>query len=473
MTDLEKYQQFPAALSQIIQDANNYTDSIGFIQNSFEALSTLPWDSFQYESSSCFVKNGNYFKSVSKNIDKGLQKKCKIDENGNCLCEKISQQKGMLFCDNNKVHYSVNKNDTIEKGHFCIPIKWKTELFGVLILQSNSKRNNFELEYFKTVVTILENIGLHKKAEEQLQIKAEQQNVLNQKLFSQSLEIDQKRLEVEEKNEEIRQKNEELSTLNENLHEQNELIEKANTEITSSINYASSIQKALLTPQNQVDKLFENFILYLPKNIVSGDFYVIKQIGKYKIIAVADCTGHGVPGGFITMLGINFIDTIFKLKNIETPAQVLELLRTKFKKVFESSNHHDGMDIALGIFNQETNMLLFSGAYNSLILVRDGGLVEYKGIKNPIGKHTKESDFINHEIQIQEGDLIYMFTDGFADQFGEKTDSKFYKHNFANLLVDIHRLPMEEQKSELLSVFNHWKSQTKQTDDVLVVGIKF
>ncbi len=344
------------------------------------------------------------------------------------------------------------------------------------------KKRNKEIKSF-----IIEYHIKNKKIKKELEKKAENQNILNQKLFAQSLEIDQRNFEVEEYAHELKSKNEKLKESNEIILEnekeikkqynklilQKKIIDDNHKSIKDSINYAKKIQNAILTSKICVDKMFDNFILYLPKQTVSGDFYVFRKIGKYKIFTIADSTGHGVPGAFITILGINFINSILDEKNLKKPSEILEILRENFKKVFKFSEQKDGMDIVFCIFNTKTNILEFSGANNPLILIRDEQLIEYKAVKNPIGFYYKEKKFINNKIEIKKNDTIYLYSDGFQDQFGGAKNSKFQSKRFKNLLLKIHKLDMQSQKNKLKKKFFNWKGKYQQIDDILIAGINF
>ncbi|OQX99192.1 MAG: hypothetical protein B6I24_03185 [Bacteroidetes bacterium 4572_128] len=344
------------------------------------------------------------------------------------------------------------------------------------------KKKNQEIKSF-----IIKYHIKNKKNKKELEKKAENQNILNQKLFAQSLEIDQRNFEVEEYAHELKSKNEKLKESNEIILEnekeikkqynklilQKEIIYENHKSIKDSINYAKKIQNAILTSKTFIDEMFDNFILFLPKQTVSGDFYIFRKIGKYKIFTIADCTGHGVPGAFITILGINFINSILDEKNLKKPSEILEILRENFKKLFKFSEQKDGMDIVFCIFNTETNILEFSGANNPLILIRDEQLIEYKTVKNPIGFYYKEKKFINYKIEIKKNDKIYLYSDGFQDQFGGKKNSKFQSKRFKNLLLDTHKLDMQSQKNKLKEIFFNWKGKTQQIDDILIAGINF
>ncbi|MFN8257944.1 MAG: SpoIIE family protein phosphatase [Bacteroidales bacterium] len=259
---------------------------------------------------------------------------------------------------------------------------------------------------------------------------------------------------------------------------QKEQIELKNREITDSLNYASQIQSAVLPPLEIFrEKLDDYFVLNLPKDIVSGDFYWAKKIDNKLIVTAADCTGHGVPGAFLSLLGLTFLNeitaNILGLKaNI-----ILELLR---KRVIESLNQGgynrkrlDGIDLSLIIVDFENMVVQFAGANNSIYLLRNGFLSEFKGNRMPIGLHAHlEVPFTNHDIEIKKGDLIYLFSDGFVDQFGGDYGRKFLSRNFKTLLAEIYQLPMEEQKNVLNDVLESWKTNYEQIDDVLVLGLK-
>ena len=275
--------------------------------------------------------------------------------------------------------------------------------------------------------------------------QAKEQYILNKKLYAKSIEIEKKKEEIE----------------------------SAHKDITDSINYAKYIQDALLPTKEYLDDMFENFIFFKPKGIVSGDFYYAKTTGKNKIFAVADCTGHGVPGGFLTMLGINFLNSITKNEKTATASESLEILRSSIKDIFTVSGNKDGMDIAYCIFDTENKTLQYSGAYNPMYLIRNGELVEYKAIRNPIGIHFREKNFVTHTIEIQKGDVIFLSSDGFADQISSEPRKKFSYRKLKDLLVEIHKLPVSEQRQVLENTFDNWKEGIDQVDDVLIMGIRF
>ncbi len=257
-------------------------------------------------------------------------------------------------------------------------------------------------------------------------------------------------------------------------------IQKQKEEITDSINYASRIQQAVHPLTNYFDKTFsEYFILYKPRDIVSGDFYWIAEDKDKLYFTAADCTGHGVPGAFMSMLGISSLNEIFSNKNDNlTAGRILNLLREKIKfslhQTGKDSENQDGMDIALCILHKKKKILEYAGAYNPLFLIRDGELQEYKADRMPIGIYLVEkSSFTNHKIKIKKGDVIYIFSDGFADQFGGPAQTKFKTVNLKKLLLEINDKPMNKQKQILEDRFNKWKGKLNQIDDIIFIGIRF
>lgn len=290
--------------------------------------------------------------------------------------------------------------------------------------------------------------------------------------------------EIEIKNKALNQINEELNTTLDTIKQQKGEIEKqktraeeANKCITDSINYASRIQKAVLPDGEVIKKLLpEYFILYKPRDIVSGDFYWIQKINKRLIIAVADCTGHGVPGAFMSMLGISFLNDIVRKQKMQQTNHMLDELRKRTKETLDQRGYtketKDGMDIALIAIDLETKELQFSGANCPLYIFRNNKLNEFKPDKQPIGIHTCEKPFSITNFALEKGDTIYSFSDGFADQLGGKKNRKFSIKSFKETLTHIQDKSMNEQKQLLNTTFNDWIGANNQLDDVLIFGIK-
>ena len=280
----------------------------------------------------------------------------------------------------------------------------------------------------------------------------------------------------------INQKHE-LEAQNDSLQIQKSKIEKQHNNIISSINYAQKIQNALLPSEAILKKnIPHNFILYLPKDIIGGDFYWFKQVHNFIFIAVADCTGHGVPGALMSMLGISLLNEILGSKNIFQTDKILNELRKQLIVSLHPGHSNriirDGLDIALCSINFNNNKLQYSGAFNPLIVIRknkDTGkaeLTEIKADRMPIGVGLEERPFTNTEMQLKANDLLYLFSDGYADQFGGDKGKKFFLANFKELLLNISDKPMPEQKNILLDTLFKWQKNFDQVDDILIVGIK-
>ncbi len=265
---------------------------------------------------------------------------------------------------------------------------------------------------------------------------------------------------------------------NRELAQKNALITEQKKEITDSIEYASRIQSAMLPPGDYVDSLMpERFILYMPRDIVSGDYYYITEKEGKVICVAADCTGHGVPGAFMSMLGIAFLNEIISKHGELHTDYILEELRnhviTSLHQTGKEGESQDGMDLAVYILDPKTREIEFSGANNSLLVYRNGELIEAKADKMPIGIHTRYKEpFTRHNLELKKGDMVYTFSDGYPDQFGGPKHKKFMIKNFKNMLQEIHEKPMEEQKRVMVQTLKDWMAETDQVDDILVIGVR-
>lgn len=307
--------------------------------------------------------------------------------------------------------------------------------------------------------------------------------------FQFELENIKKEAEIE------RLKTVELKEAYDQIEQQKGLLEQRNKEIVESIRYAQRIQQAVLKEENYVSEhLPEHFIYYKPKDIVSGDFYWAQEKDGVLYVAAADCTGHGVPGGFLTMLGIAFLNEIISKNDVQTPAQILNELRDKFIKelqLHDASN--DGMDITLVSlrYDEQTDSkeLLWAGAYNPLWIVKKRGqqkglneiygseknkleLLEVKPDKQPIGKSDDQKDFTDHRLMLDKGDMLYLFSDGYQDQFGGKSGKKLKRSGFKELILSLAKQPLENQLQGMDIFFETWKGEYEQVDDICVIGIK-
>jgi CheY-like chemotaxis protein/uncharacterized membrane protein len=342
------------------------------------------------------------------------------------------------------------------------------------------------------------------------QLSETQQNLKEseEKTRQQKLELDLKELAIKEK--EAQLKNEKLirygvsviflvvlvfsimvlrqfkakKEANKKLAEQRDLANQQKKDITDSIEYAKRIQTAILPPINFIKRnLPEHFILFKPRDIVSGDFYWMMNKDNKIIIAAADCTGHGVPGAFMSMLGTAFLNEIvtkiienkhiYSLQANEILNQLRDYVIKSLHQTGATNEAKDGIDIALCIIDSEKQKLQFAGAHNPLYLIKNNEIKILKGDRMPVSIHQNaHKTFENHVIDFEENDIIYMFSDGYYDQIGGPQNRKFMSRNFQALLLDIHKKPMEVQQQMLDKTFEDWKGNNIQLDDILVIGIK-
>ncbi len=259
------------------------------------------------------------------------------------------------------------------------------------------------------------------------------------------------------------------------LRSQRDQIAYQKKHITDSIQYAKKIQTAILPSLELFTDKLEHFVLFKPRDIVSGDFYWVDEVEKNLIIIAADCTGHGVPGAFMSMLGVSLLNEIILNQRITQPDEILNRLRTQIiiaLKQDPESKIKDGMDMTICVLDRSRKKLLYSGAENPLIHISEGGLKMVKADKMPVAIHEFMDPFTLHEIDLKKGDTFYTFSDGYADQFGGARQKKFMSRNFRNLLLSVQDLPMMEQGIKINEVFEEYRSDTDQVDDVVVIGVK-
>lgn len=276
-------------------------------------------------------------------------------------------------------------------------------------------------------------------------------------------------------NELIHQQKIEVETKNEEIERQHQALANTHQEISDSITYAKRIQNAILpTDEKLKSQLNESFVLFLPKDVVSGDFYWIQEVNGELLVAVADCTGHGVPGAMVSIVCHNALDRVVGEFGISEPGKILDRTRDIIIETFESKSDfvRDGMDISIAKINFDNNQIEWAGANNPLYLISEHELKIISPNKQPVGKFDKSESFRSHLIDVNEGDLIYLFTDGYMDQFGGEKGKKYKYSKFRDFLIQIHEQPLENQKEELLTEFVNWKGSQEQVDDICIIGIK-
>jgi serine phosphatase RsbU (regulator of sigma subunit) len=264
------------------------------------------------------------------------------------------------------------------------------------------------------------------------------------------------------------------------ISRQKEELTLKNKNITDSINYAKRIQVAMMPDYRHLSRLFpESFIYYNPKDIVSGDFYWVSQVNDKVFLAVIDCTGHGVAGAFMSIIGFELIRNILNVKGIEHPSEILNILNEDFSGIFRQGNEidisfRDGMDIAFCVIDKKKGVLEFAGAFSPMYLVRENKIIEIKGNRFSVGLMNDLVDerFRNHSMKLHRDDVIYLFSDGYPDQFGGDDGKKFKYRRFRHLLLNIHSQPASRQRELLGQSITEWMGDNEQVDDILVMGIK-
>jgi len=295
--------------------------------------------------------------------------------------------------------------------------------------------------------------------------------------------VQRRTAEIVEKNNSLRMQKEELEALNEQIIDQKQVIEKKNEDIVASINYARRIQTAMLPRMHLIKESLNAFILYRPRDIVSGDFYwfadveqvSFNQTKKRSIIIAADCTGHGVPGAFVSMVGNELLNEIIKRHEVHAPYEILEWLNEGIKRVFQfkETRSRDGMDIAICAIDKENKTMEFAGAHNPIVYVQNNEMTVIKGDRISVGEKwpKKMKRHTNHTISIEEPTIFYLFSDGFQDQFGGASGKKFMRAKFYRLLHEASALTIDKQQALLEQRLDDWMGEHSQIDDILVLGV--
>jgi predicted ATPase/GAF domain-containing protein/tRNA A-37 threonylcarbamoyl transferase component Bud32 len=391
----------------------------------------------------------------------GILRALPVEESGKVplsVINYVARGKQISVFDNlsKDTHYSTDKyiQEHQPQSAVCVPILSKGELFAIIYLENNLVEGAFTPARLEILNMLSSQIAI---------------SVENTQLYEQ----------LEEK---VRQRTIALRQAHEQLEKNHEALEESHRKISDSVNYASRIQEAVLpTPEFLAKLLPQHFILYRPCSVVSGDFYWVKQVDHHIIAVAADCTGHGVPGALVSMLGMAFLNEIVPKLAVQsqlTAANILNSLRNEviiaLKQRGKLSEQKEGMDIALCVIDPINKQLQYAGAHNPLYITKDHQLVEVKADRMPIAISRKEQPFTNHDMSFQSGDMIYLFSDGYADQnrdHGEE-EEKFTKKRLKRLLAKINQEPLPKQKEILTNRFEEWKGNLTQRDDVLIFGIR-
>lgn len=387
----------------------------------------------------------------------------------------------------------INLSDTIENKRTNTQIEEMGTLLGLEKAQQEAEKEKAQ----RTIMTLYMAIGgvllLMVIVVVILVIRINiQQRKTNQELDEKNCELEQQKEEILVQNENLELQQEKIASQNRDLELQNRIISQSNKEINDSINYASMIQRAAMPSDKTMKNIFgEHLLIYRPLRTVSGDFYWAMEKGKYKMLAVGDCTGHGVPGAFLSILGVSILNEIAGKIDLgkTTAGMMLDQMRELFKWSLnqkdsdDDDSNHDGIDVALVIIDTETRVLHYAGAFRPLIVVREGEMMKKDADRMPIGVHYKAAEhFTDHEMLLERGDRLYMFSDGITDQFGynEKGEvHKFTAKRMYNLLSGSSRDPFSVQQTKIEMALDNWRleglrttgEKYEQTDDIVLVGI--
>ncbi len=343
------------------------------------------------------------------------------------------------------------------------------------VREARLKRQNEELERI-----VSERTSEIQKQKEAIELKNSELEIQREEILTQRDAIEEKNATLEKQKSEILSQKDELEVQKNIATQQRDEIAHHQKEIMDSIYYAKRIQTAIMPKDDSIGKILpEHFVLFRPRDIVSGDFYYFKHINHYAVFVAADCTGHGVPGAFMSMLGSAYLNEIVVNNQDElNSGRILDALRESIIESLQQTGRvdeaKDGMDIAMCILDLDTKMIQYSGAFNPMFLIRDGELEEYRADRMPIGIHDYiDIGFTTYDIEVQKGDVIYIFSDGYASQFGGKSGKKFMSSRMKKLLTEISVQPLDEQKEILNDKIEAWMgTQYDQVDDILVIGFK-
>ena len=440
-------------IGMVLRQTMKYNESLEYYFRSLEIrkknnqFSAIPWTHLgianTYEDLKRYHESLDYYEQGLT----GSDKRCTLQ----CLM-------GM-----GRVYSILGNRDKAEK-RLRQSLKMAQELKSFVMISEAHAALSTHYELFKQPGKALKSLRQHLKAKEVFH-STEVRNRLNNIEVAHAIEKSEQEKEI------YRLKHVELKLAY-------DIIDEKNRDITASINYASRIQHAMLADYKDIRGLSRNcFILFLPKDIVSGDFYWFNKIDDKLVIAAADCTGHGVPGALMSILGISFLEEIVNNRKISDTGEILDMLRIEILRALHQKSKcqetKDGIDISLCIINYTKKQIQFSGAFNNLYLIRNDELIEFRADRMPIGVSIfSNRSFATQDILYYPGDIIYMFSDGYADQFGGPANKKFKYTSLKKLLIDVHKLPVIKQQNILEKEFNFWKGDMIQTDDVLIIGLR-
>ncbi len=441
----------------------NIADKQTFLQDILEEIINIPWlNLLPHGAIYTLDDNGDLVLTASIGFEK-WKKQCSVIKPGQCLCGQVFKKGKPIFKKHVDNEHSITIDSVPDHGHFIFPLKLGNKIIGIINLYTapgmeiTEEQKQFFDKLSFLIALLIDRVNQRIRINENIK----QQDALNQKLFAQSLLLEEQKRKVEEANKKIQQQATELKTILNNLED--------------SINYSSYLIHSLLPSEQYLNTLFkEHFVIFIPRDKIGGDFYFASSHENKIIWGIGDATGHGVPGALIAFIGITFIQEI--ADKFDEPQDALTFLRNKMNSLSHHSNlesvKSSGFELGLCIYDKDKNQLKYAGANITLYLLRNGHLQKFKGTKAQIGHNLVERDFTQHIIDLQDGDVLILNSDGITDLLGGKAYKKLSRKNYEKILEEISYLPLAEQKKVLLNVISEWKGDNCQNDDIVIFGVK-
>jgi len=506
-SDLGQYKKSVDHLVEVVATRRKEKNTVSGRENLFNSLLNLSSSYKQlkkYNESIKYLEEALSYAQEINNLEKIAVFYLQLAETYESMGNQVESKK---YLDKYMTFYKQMQDEEVAKSYMAIEneklrseriaLEKRLQEMELLKTQVELKEKKEEVKVYHSKADSLANTlskaqlakKILKEQAEQKRLEQQKKNIIFAFIFSIVLVIAlllyyafyQKKkanIELANKNSEILRQQEEIISQRDLLDVNNKELDRQNNQIMKSISYAKLIQTAMLEREVSLNSYIpESFILLKPRNIVSGDFYWYTKIKNKLVIATIDCTGHGVPGAFMSMIGSNILNQIVLNDNILEPHKILEELHVGVNRALnqQHTGNDDGMDGTIIIFDDKKKTISFSGAQNSLIIIKDGVLEEIEGNYLSIGgtQRQKDDHFTKKEIQLAGNTFLYSFSDGYQDQFGGEKDRKFMGKKMHQLLLDIHQKSMEEQKAILDITIEDWKKEgkSKQTDDILVIGM--
>lgn len=449
-------------LNKVFQSID-IADKQTLLQDILEEIIKIPWLNLLPQGAIYTTdNNGELVLNASVNFEK-WKKQCSSIKPGECLCGQVLQTGKPIFKKHIDNEHSTTIEDVPDHGHFILPLKLGNKIIGIINLYTapgveiTEEQKQFFDKLSFLIALLIDRVNQRIKIQENIK----HQDALNQKLFAQSLMLEEQKRKVEQANKKIHQQASELKRILNNLED--------------SITYSSYLISSLLPSEQYLNSLFkEHFVIFIPRDKIGGDFYFASSHENKIIWGIGDATGHGVPGALIAFMGISLIQET--ADKFDEPKEALSFLRSKIKNLSHLSNlesvKSSGFELGLCIYDKDKKQLKYAGANITLYLLRNGQLHKFKGTKAQIGYNLVQREFSQYEINLQQNDVLILNSDGITDLLGGNSYKKLSRRNYEKILEEISTLPLTEQKKVLLNVITEWKGDNDQNDDIVIFGVK-